>query len=80
MYSTTWMRREPAARQAELDDPAALSIVAAVGDPHDPARRDHELGVVDDRLHEPQQRVLLEDRVRVDRADVGMAPPRSRPR
>ena len=71
-YSTTWKRGDAALRQADVEHLAAVDR-AAVRDPDDAAGGDDQVGVVDDRLGDPQQRVLLEDRVGVDRADVGVA-------
>jgi hypothetical protein len=45
-------RGDAAARQAELSDTAAFDL-GAVRNPHDPARRGDDLGVVDDGLDDP---------------------------
>jgi hypothetical protein len=63
---------EPARGQADVDD-GAVPDPAAVGDAHDATGRDDALGVVDDRLGHPHQRVLLDHRVGVDRAQVRVA-------
>ena len=58
-------RCEPALRQADGLDPA-VADGAAVGDADDAAGRGDELGVVQHRLGDPQERVLLDHRVGVD--------------
>ncbi len=65
-------RREPVLRQPHVGDAPVLDA-AAVDDPHDPAGRDHEVGIVEQRLGHPQQRLGLDDRVGVDRAHVRVA-------
>jgi hypothetical protein len=52
---------------------AAVVDRAAVRDPDDPSGRDDDLRLLDDRPRDAEQGVLLEDRVRVDRAHVGIA-------
>jgi hypothetical protein len=66
--------REPAAGQTDVDDAPVLDT-APVGDPDDAPRRDHDVGIVEDRLGDAQERVLLEQDVGVHRADVGIARP-----
>jgi hypothetical protein len=62
---------QTAAWEAEVEDPA-VGDGRAVRYPDDPGRRGYHVRILDHGLDDPQQRVLLEDGVGVDRAVVGM--------
>ena len=64
--------RESAPGQADVVH-AAVVDPTAVGDADDPAGRDDDVRLRHDRPHDPQEGVLLEDRVGVDREHVRVA-------
>src|SRR5687768_8794854 len=63
---------EPRPGQANVDDAPVLDA-APICDSDDAARRDHEIGIVENRLGDPQQGVVLEHGIGVDCAEIRVA-------